>query len=63
MDNARLFAQVRRNQEDLSRANSELRRANADLEQFAYSASHDLQEPIRNVTIYGEMLSRRYGIS
>ena len=41
-------------------ANAALTRANSDLQQFAYSASHDLQEPIRSISVYGEMLSKRY---
>jgi len=44
----------------LRRANEYLHRANSDLETFAYSASHDLREPIRTVGMYSELIKRRY---
>ena len=68
LDNATLFSQLaqEKNRAEvarnaLQRANEDLRRANADLEQFAYSASHDLQEPLRMVSIYSELLKKRFG--
>jgi len=51
----------RRADDLLRRSNDELRRANADLEQFAYSASHDLQEPLRQIAVYSQLLEKKYG--
>ncbi|MCB9585378.1 MAG: PAS domain S-box protein [Polyangiaceae bacterium] len=54
------LTELKRTKEDLKRIIVDLTRSNADLEQFAYIASHDLQEPLRMVSAYMDLLQRDY---
>jgi PAS domain S-box-containing protein len=63
-----LEARVQERTAELAKANAELAlraqelaRSNAELEQFAYVASHDLQEPLRMVTSFTQLMVNRYG--
>ena len=46
---------------ELRQSTSDLRKTNEDLKQFIYAASHDLQEPIRTIVTYSDLLIQRYG--
>jgi PAS domain S-box-containing protein len=58
--NATLEQRVAERTQELLQSNEALRQSNDDLNQFAYAASHDLQEPLRMVALYSQILQRRY---
>jgi PAS domain S-box-containing protein len=58
--NTTLEQRVAERTRELLESNEALRQSNDDLNQFAYAASHDLQEPLRMVALYSQMLQRKY---
>jgi signal transduction histidine kinase len=62
VNQALILSSVRQHQlaDEAERLNERLQRANDDLKQFAFAASHDLQEPLRMITTYSQLLIRGY---
>lgn len=60
MSSRLLELKVKERTEDLLNANNNLKRSNEDLEQYAYVASHDLQEPLRKIQTFSDILQHKY---
>ncbi len=56
--NEKLDARVHERTNELQKANAELTRVNEALNEFSYSVSHDLQQPLRMITLYAQLLER-----
>ncbi|GHO87369.1 PAS domain S-box protein [Dictyobacter formicarum] len=59
--NANLESRVAQRTEELRQLNADLERSNQELQEFAYVASHDLQEPLRKIQAFGNLLEDEYG--
>jgi signal transduction histidine kinase len=55
-----MLAEIRRRDDELEQSNNELLRYNEELRQFAFVASHDLQEPLRSITSFCNLLEAEY---
>jgi signal transduction histidine kinase len=60
-DMARQIDELERAKAELAAKSHSLARSNADLQEYAYAASHDLQEPVRTIVGFSQLLKRRYG--
>jgi PAS domain S-box-containing protein len=59
--NANLETMVAQRTSALNQSNTDLQRSNQELQEFAYVASHDLQEPLRKIQAFGNLLQEEYG--